>query len=402
VIRASRFGGMSPLGSSDSECSISPAARALHRRSIVIDTHADTPQRLVFDHFDLGARHADGSIDIPRMTEGGLNAIFFAIWVPSTVTGPQAVRRALAQIEATRAQIDVHNQHLALAKTAGDIRRAFAAGKIALLMGVEGGHVMSGDLRVLRNYASLGVSYMTLTHVRNTDWADSSTDTPVHQGVSRFGKTVIAEMNRLGVMVDVSHASDKAVEDVLAVSKAPIFASHSSCQAICKTPRNLSDKMIKALAAKGGVIHINFHMGFISQKFRNQEKARPEIQQKIDAEARKRCGENEACQLLESDKMVRELVAQGKLPRVEWREIIDHIDHVVKVAGIDHAGLGSDFDGAEMPYGMEDASCLPRITHALIERGYSESDIQKILGGNLLRLMQDVEAMAKSMKGNSE
>lgn len=389
------------LVSSDRQLNLSPAARDLHSRSIVIDTHADTTQRLVFADFDLGVRHSDGSIDIPRMHDGGLSAIFFAIWVPSTVTGPWAVQRALVQIDAVRRQVELHGEDLALARTAEDIRRASAAGKIAILMGVEGGHMMNGDVEVLRKYASLGVSYMTLTHVRNTDWADASTDEPAHDGLSDFGKTVIGEMNYLGMIVDVSHASDKAFDDVLAVSRAPVFASHSSCRAICKTPRNLSNDMIQALAAKGGVVQINFHMGFLSQEFRDAGKARPELQEQMDTEAKKRCGENEACQLLESDKMVREFVAQGKLPRVDWKEIIHHIDHVVKVAGVDHAGLGSDFDGAEMPYGMEDVSHLPRVTEALIEKGYSDRDIQKILGGNMLRLMQDVEATAKSMRGNT-
>jgi membrane dipeptidase len=383
------------------QSSVSSAARDLHSRSIVIDTHSDTPQRLVFDDFDLGIRHPDGSIDIPRMREGGLGAIFFAIWVAGTVTGGQAVHRALAQIAAVRRQVELHAHDLALARTAEDIRRASAAGHIAVLMGVEGGHMMNSDLGVLRKYASLGVSYMTLTHMRNTDWADASTDKPAHDGLSDFGKQVIGEMNRLGMIVDVSHASDKAFDDVLAVSQAPVFASHSSCRAICKTPRNLSDAMIESLAAKGGIVQINFHMGFLSQEFRDAEKARPELGDQIRAQAKRRCGENQACQLLESDKMVRELVAKGELPRVDWKEIIRHIDHVVRVVGVDHAGLGSDFDGAEMPYGMEDASHLPQITDALIEKGYSERGIQKILGGNMLRLMQDVQAAAKSMKGNT-
>jgi len=179
-----------------------------------------------------------------------------------------------------------------------------------------------------------------------------------------------------------------------------VFASHSSCQALCKTPRNLSDEMMKALAAQDGLIQINFHMGFLSQAFRDAEKAQPELWKQIDAEAEKRCGENDACQILESDKIIRAFVAEGKLPRVEWTAIVDHIDHAVKIAGVDHVGLGSDCDGAEMPYGMEDESYLPRITEALLQRGYSEMEIQKILGGNMLRLMQDVEAAAKSRRGN--
>jgi membrane dipeptidase len=349
--------------------------------------------------FDLGARHVDGSIDIPRLHEGGVAAVFFAIWVPGTVTGREAVQRALDQIDAVRRHVDLHPNDLRLAATPRDIRGARAAGQIAVLLGVEGGHMMNRDLDALRQYASLGVRYMTLTHMRNTDWADASTDSAVHNGLSDFGKQVIREMNRLGVLVDVSHVSDKAFRDVLAVSEAPAFASHSSCRAICETPRNLSDEAIRALAAKGGVIQINFHVGFISQKFRDAENANPELQQEIEVETNRRCGENDARRLVESDKVVREYVAGGKLPRVDWTEIVDHVDHAVKVAGVDHVGLGSDFDGADMPYGMEDASHLPQITEALIERGYSEISIQKILGENTLRLLQDVESAAKSMRG---
>jgi len=365
-----------------------------------MDTHTDTTQRFLHDDFDLGARHADGSVDIPRMREGGLGAIFFAVWIKGTITGPEAVKRALAQIAAIGRQVARHRNDLAPAITASDIGRARAAGKIAVLTAVEGGHMMNGDLDVLREFASLGVSYMTLTHTQNTDWADASTAKPSHDGLSDFGKRAIREMNRLGMIADVSHISDKALSDVLEVSEAPVLASHSSCQALCQTPRNLSDTMIKALAARDGVMQINFHMGFLSQKFRDAEKAQPELGKQIEAEAVKRCGENDACQILESDKIVRGFVAEGKLPRVDWTLILDHIDHAVKVAGIDHVGIGSDFDGAEMPYGMEDAACLPRITDGLLRRGYSEAGIEKILSGNALRLMQDVEARAKSRKGN--
>jgi len=378
---------------------VSSKARDLHFRSIVIDTHADTTQRLLAADFDFGARHTDGSIDIPGLREGGVAAVFLAIWVPGPVTGREAVQRALDQIDAVRRHVELHPNDLRLATTARDIRRARAAGQIAVLLGVEGGHMMNHDLDVLRQYASLGARYMTLTHMRNTDWADASTDSAVHNGLSDFGKQVIREMNRLGILVDVSHVSDKAFRDVLATSEAPVFASHSSCSAICETPRNLSDDLIRALAAKGGVIQINFHVGFISQKFRDAEKANPELQREMEAETNRRCGENEPRRLVESDKVVREYVAAGKLPRVGWTEIVDHIDHAVKVAGIDHVGLGSDFDGADMPYGMEDASHLPQITEALLGKGYSETGIQKILGGNTLRLLQDVESAAKPTRG---
>lgn len=386
----------------DIQHEISAQARDLHFRSLVIDTHTDTPQRILFDDFDLAKRHADGSVDIPRMLEGGVGAIFFAVWIRGTVKGREAVDRALRQIEAIGREVARHPGDLALARTAEEIRRARASGRIAVLMAIEGGHMINSDFGVLRQFASMGASYMTLTHTQNTEWADASTDEPAHDGLSDFGKQATREMNRLGMMVDVSHASDKTLRDVLEVSEAPVFASHSSCQALCKTRRNLSDELIRALAAKGGVVQINFHMGFLSQKFRDSEKAQPELGRQIDEQAESRCGENQACQLLESDKIVRAFVAEGKLPRVEWTAIVDHIDHAVKVAGADHVGLGSDFDGAVMPYGMEDVSRLPRISDALLQRGYKETDIQKILGGNMLRLMQDVEAVANSRRGTIE
>jgi membrane dipeptidase len=377
---------------------LSPRSREIHFRSLVVDTHTDTTQRLIFGDFDLSERHADGSVDIPRLREGGVSAIFFAVWIRSTITGKPAVESAFRQIEAIRRAVERHPRDLVAARTAGEIRRAREAGKIAVLTAVEGAHMMNGDLGVLREFGARGVSYMTLTHVKNTDWADASTDKAAHNGLSEFGRQTVAEMNRLGMIVDVSHISDKALCDVLAASKAPVLASHSSCYALCATPRNLSDDLIRALVARAGVMQINFHMGFLSQEFRDAEKAHPEYEQQIDAEAQRLCGEDDACQLIAEDRLVREFIALGKLPRVEWTKILDHVDHAVKIGGIDHVGLGSDFDGAEMPYGMEDASRFPWITDGLLRRGYSESEIQKILGGNVLRLMQDVETTAATTR----
>jgi membrane dipeptidase len=379
--------------------SISERGKKLHFSSILVDTHDDTTQRLLDDKFDLGVRHSDGSIDIPRMRAGNLSAIFFSIWIPSKITGPEAVQKALEQITAVREQVRKHPKDLALSTTADDIRRAHKEGKIAALMGVEGGHMINSDLAVLRRFASLGVRYMTLTHSGNDEWADSSTDKPVHNGLTDLGKDVVREMNRFGVIVDISHVSDKTFYDALEASKAPLFASHSSCRAICDAPRNMTDQMMKDLAAKGGVIQINYHVGFLSQEFRNAEKADPKINEAIAMQVRQRCGGdgNEACMLLEGDKLTREFVAQGKLPRVDYTKIIEHIDHAVKVAGIDHVGLGSDFDGANMPYGMEDATMLPKITDALLKKGYSESDVRKILGENTLRVMTDVERVSREL-----
>jgi len=375
---------------------ISARARKLHFSSIVVDTHDDTTQRFLDGKFDLGARNATGSIDIPRMKEGGLGAIFFSIWIPSKITGPEAAHRALTQIDAVREQIRTHPKDLALATTATEVREAHKQGKIAALMGVEGGHMINSNLGVLRNFAALGVRYMTLTHSGNDEWADSSTDKPAHNGLTDFGKDVVREMNRLGVIVDISHVSDKTFYDVLEITKAPPFASHSSCRAICDAPRNMTDQMMKDLAAKGGVVQINYHIGFLSQEYR--QRATPEVAKQLGEEVRKVCApDDEGCMLIEGDRVSREFVAQGKLPKVEYTAIIEHIDHAVKVAGVDHVGLGSDFDGANMPFGMEDAAKLPKITEALLQRGYSEGDVRKILGENTLRVMAEVERVSREL-----
>jgi membrane dipeptidase len=374
---------------------ISAHARQLHDRAIVIDTHDDTTQRMLFDkNFDITARHADGHIDVPRMREGGLDALFFSIWVPSDVTGPIAVKRSLDLIDCVREAARLHPNDLVLATTAADIRRAAGEHKIAALMGMEGGHMIDDDLRVLRMYASLGVRYMTLTHFKNNTWADSSTDKPAHNGLTAFGKDVVREMNRLGMMVDISHVADKTFYDALAVTTAPVIASHSSARVIANHPRNMTDDMMRALAKNGGVIMINYHAAFLSEEFRvASEKRSGTVVQSMDAMSKK-CGGNEACTTMESEKMDRDAMMKGELPKVMWEKIVDHIDHAVKIAGADHVGLGSDFDGATMPIGMEDASKLPKITDALVKKGYSDADIEKILGGNILRVMEAVERVA--------
>jgi membrane dipeptidase len=379
---------------------ISAGAKKLHFSSIVVDTHDDTTQRFLDGKFDLSARSSTGSIDIPRMREGGLGAIFFSIWIPSKITGTEAVNRALTQIEAVREQVRTHPKDLVLATTAAEVREAHKQRKMAALMGVEGGHMINSDLDVLRKFASLGVRYMTLTHSGNNEWADSSGDKPAHNGLTDFGKDVVREMNRLGIMVDISHVSDKTFYDTLEISKAPLIASHSSCRAICDSRRNMTDQMMKDLAAKGGVVQINYHVGFLSQEFLSAEVANPEINKAIAVEVQRRCGDNEGCQLIEGDRLTRENVEEGKLPRVEWTKIIEHIDHAVKVAGVDHVGLGSDFDGANMPYGMEDATKLPKITDALLKKGYSERDVKKILGENTLRVMTEVERVSRELNSS--
>ncbi len=243
---------------------------------------------------------------------------------------------------------------------------------------------------MLRTYARLGVRYMTLTHNGNTSWADASRAKPAHGGLSDFGKDVVREMNRLGVMVDVSHVSDEAFADVLEVTTAPVIASHSSCRAVANHPRNMSDDMLRALAKNGGVVMINYYAAFLSQAFGD---ALGSVAAEVDAALAKCAKGNEACTIMAEDRVNKALMLEGRLPKVSWEAILDHIDHAVKVAGIEHVGLGSDFDGASMPIGMEDVSMLPAITRGLLARGYSDGDVQKILGENLLRVMGEVEAV---------
>jgi membrane dipeptidase len=381
---------------------VSPRARQLHMNAIVVDTHADTPQRMLYDKtFDIGARHPDGSIDAPRMKEGGLDAEFFSIWVPSTLTGPPAITRALDLIDAVRQAVRTHPNDLVLATTAADTRRAAAGHKIAALIGMEGGHMIDDDLGVLRGYAALGVRYLTLTHFLNNDWADSSTDKPAHNGLTAFGKDVVRELNRLGVMVDISHVADKTFYDALEVTSAPVIASHSSCRAISSHPRNTTDDMLRALAKNGGVVMINDETSFLSQEYLDASRALSgHVVGQLDR-LEKQCGGDEACATLTMNRANRELMESGKLPRVTWEKIVEHIDHAMKVAGVEHVGLGSDFDGATMPIGMEDASKLPRLTEALLKKGYSEADIEKILGGNILRVMEQVEAVSRTLNART-
>ena len=376
---------------------ISSRARALHFNSVVLDTHADTTQRLLDGEFDLASRNPRGSVDIPRLREGGISGIFFAVWIPSKVTGLSAVTRAREQIFAIRENVLRHPKDLVLAASAEEVRTARRAGKIAILFGIEGGQMIDSNLAILREFAALGARYVTLTHSGNVEWADSSGDAPVHHGLTAFGKKVVCEMNRLGMIVDVSHVSDKTFHDVLAASEAPVFASHSSCRALCDAPRNLGDGMIRNLAAKGGVIQINYHVGFLSQEFRDAEQNNPEINEAIAVEVQKHCRGNEGFELLEGDRLTREFVLRGLLPRVDWSKIVEHLDHAVQLVGPEHVGLGSDFDGANMPFGMEDAAQVPKITDALLDKGYSEDDVKMILGENTLRVMAEVERISRAM-----
>ena len=365
---------------------IAEQARKVHFSSIVLDTHIDVTPKLQTS-WKFNEEHKEGHIDLPRMKKGGLNALFFSIYMSGTVTGPKAVNDAIERIAAVHRLAEEMPNQVALCVTADDVRKAHKQGKIAALMGMEGGHMINNSLAVLRMYAELGVRYLTLTHSVNTEWADSSGDQPKHNGLTDFGKDVVRELNRLGVMVDISHVADKTFWDALEISKAPMIASHSSCRAISGHARNMTDPMIKALAAKGGVIQINYLDSFIDNDlFLYSQKSQAlnrELQQKYPGR------ENAAKR--------REEVAKefGPAPKASWERIIDHIDHAVKLVGVDHVGLGSDFDGGSMPAGMEDCTQLPKITETLMRKGYSAADMRKILGENTLRVLAEVERIGR-------
>jgi membrane dipeptidase len=370
---------------------ISSRAREIHFSSLLVDAHADTAQRLLFDRFDLASRDAQGCVDIPRLREGGVGAVFFALWVPVEITGGAATRRAWDLLDAVVKQIELHRGELALCTSCAEVRTARAENKIAVLLGVEGGHAIDNDLASLREFHARGVRYMTLTHNAATEWADSSNAPPRHNGLTDFGKDVIREMNRLGMLVDVSHVSDATFYDVLETSRAPVVASHSCCRALCDAPRNLDDAMIRRLAAGGGVIHIAFHDSFLSQEYANAYRALAAESAAGERAATEKHGGNEARKLMEGQRWSDEFILAGKLPPVSWEKIIDHIDHAAGIAGADHVGIGSDFDGAFMPEGMEDASKFSLLTEGLLRRGYQEAEIRKILGENTLRVMAEAE-----------
>ena len=377
---------------------IADRAHKLHFSTIVLDTHDDTTQRFFSRTYDLAKRNPDGHIDIPRMKEGGMNAIFFSIWIDGRITGPPAIQKALDQIDAVHENVRRNSKDMVFCRTAEEVRRAHKEGKIAVLIGVEGGHMIGNDIRIVRIFGDLGVRYMTLSHFYNDEWADSSTDQPAHNGLTDYGKEIVREMNRQGIMVDISHVSDKTFYDALEVSKAPLIASHSSCRAICNHPRDMSDDMIRALAAKGGVIQINYEKSFIDQAYKDaSEKLSGGVVAQVD-QLKKVCGDDEECFGKKMQEMEGQATAEGKLPHVNWERIIDHIEHVVKLVGADYVGLGSDFDGANMPEWMEDCSRLPKITEGLMRKGFSDDDIRKILGGNLLRVMEQNEKVARELQ----
>ncbi len=360
-------------------------ARRIHSQAPVVDTHIDTMQRVLIENVDISRRLPDGHADIPRLKEGGVRAPFFALWVPTYYKGSEAVRRTLELRDAMQKVLDSYPNQIELALTAADVERITRAGKIAAVLTIEGGHQIADDLAVLRTYYRLGIRSMTLTHFRNNNWADSSTDKPRHNGLTEFGKEVVREMNRLGMIVDISHVSDKTFFDALAVTSKPVIASHSSCRALSDVPRNMTDDMLRALAKNGGVVGINFGSGFLSQK------AAGALRKSIAAIADKEPDlTGKALDDFAAKEHFRRLqTSEG--PPAALEDAVAHIDHVVKVAGMDHVGIGSDFDGvSSTPVGLEDISKMPALTAALLQRGYTEQDVKKILGGNFLRVLRQV------------
>jgi len=385
---------------------VTPKARAIHDSAIVIDTHADTPQRFVDENFDLGNTDPNdvGHISLAKAKSGNLGAEFFSIWVDPDTSKGRYVERTLDLIDSVYEQAARHPDQMMMAFSASDIERAHHEKKLAALMGIEGGHVIESDTRLLRDYYRLGVRYMTLTWSNTNQWADSSGDiedpkVQHHNGLTDFGKQVVLEMNRLGMIVDISHVADKTFWDAIAVSNAPVIASHSSARALVNAPRNMTDDMLRAVAKNGGVVDVNFFSGFDDQKFLDALSAQNKQQQAaIDAYEAQQRAAGKPVTYMDVDHVEREFMA--KIPRPPFSSLIDNIDHIAKVAGVDHVGLGSDFDGVSgaTPAGMNSAADLPKITQALLDRGYSAEDIHKILGGNVLRVFKEVERVSREMQ----
>ncbi len=384
---------------------------AVHRSAIVIDTHADTPQRFVDEHFDLGDPLGSGNLNLDSIHRGNLGAEFFSIWVEPTLYKGQYARRTLELIDSVKQQVAHHPGEIEFVTSAEGIVQAHRDHKFAALMGIEGGHSIENSLPLLRQYYDLGVRYMTLTWSNSTDWADSSGDYDdakiphTKEGLSEFGKDVVYEMNRLGMMIDISHVADKTFFRTLVITRAPVIASHSSSRALCDAPRNMTDDMLRAVAnsggpsSKGGVVDVNFYSGFISQAYRDAMKTvGPEAEKAVaDAKAKAKAEGREFTNV-DEDKIKRSYT--DRIPRPPLSMVIDHIDHIAKVAGIDHVGLGSDFDGVsgQLPEGLDSPADLPKITAALMARGYSAEDCRKILGGNLLRVFREVEQVSKELQ----
>jgi len=386
-------------------------AAEVEKSAIIIDTHADTPQRFVDEGFNLGDPLNGGNLNLDSIQKGNLGAEFFSIWVEPTLYKGHDARRTLELIDSVKQQVTKYPDKLMFVATPEGIEYAHRTHKFAVLMGIEGGHSIENSLALLRQYYALGVRYMTLTWSNSNGWADSSgdiDDTSVphtKEGLTEFGKDVVYEMNRLGMMVDISHVSDRTFYRTLVITRAPVIASHSGARALCNAPRNMTDDMLRAVAnsggpnSKGGVVQVNFFSGFVSQAYWDAMKAQaPERQKAVDEAKARAAADGKPFAYPDEEKIQRSYM--DKIPRPPLSMLIDHIDHIAKVAGVDHVGLGSDFDGVsgQLPEGLDSPADLPKITQALLDRGYSAEDCRKILGGNLLRVFREVEAVSKELQ----
>jgi len=362
-------------------------------RTLSIDSHSDTPLRLQDSTFDLGKRNERGCFDIPRMIDGKLSLEFFAIFVANGLEKENPSRLAFDYIENVYKAINKYNNMISLAFSTKDVKRLYKEGKKIICLGMENGLPIEDDFGNLELFYNLGIRYITLTHSRNNSICDSSTDTTeTWGGLSPFGKKLVHKMNEMGIMIDVSHISDKSFWDVIKISKSPIIASHSCCRALSSNPRNLTDDMIKALAKNGGVLQLNFYPAYLDEEY---EKKANEYYKSISGllDSLRSLYKNDQKKLREEMFNLRKRISPPESVDVE--RLIDHIDHIVKLVGVDYVGIGSDFDGLSVfPKGLEDVSKLPIITYHLLKRGYSEEDIKKILGGNFMRVWENVERLA--------
>jgi len=385
---------------------VSPKAQQIHSSAIVVDTHADTTQRFLDGGFDIANSDPkdNGHVSLDKARAGNLGAEFFSIWVDPRISQGHFAQRTLDQIDSVYQQAAHHPDRMMMAFSVNDIERAHKEHKLAALMGIEGGHSIENDIHLLRDFYRLGVRYMTLSWSNTNEWADSSgdmNDTKIqhHNGLTDFGRDVVLEMNRLGMMVDISHVADKTFWDAIATTKAPVIASHSSARVLSNHPRNMTDDMLRAVTKNGGVVQVNFFSAFDDPKFLDASNAQAKDRDAaVEVHLAKMRDEGRPITYLDEDNIQREWLA--KIPRPPFSALIDQIDHIAKVAGVDHVGLGSDFDGVSgaTPNGMDSAADLPKITQALLDRGYSADDIRKILGGNLLRVFREVERVSAEMQ----
>ncbi len=380
---------------------------APHSSAIVVDTHADTPQRFLDEQYDLTQPLKGGYLNFESAKQGNLNAEFFSIWVEPTLYKGHYAKRTLELIDSVYQQAAAHPDQMRMAFSTADIEAAHREHKLAALMGIEGGHSIEDSLGLLRDYYRLGVRYMTLTWSNSNGWADSSGDINdagvphTSEGLSEFGKDVVYEMNRLGMMVDVSHVADKTFYRTLIISRAPVIASHSSARALTNAPRNMTDDMLRAMARNDGVVQVNFFSAFLNEDFRKAWDAqRPEREAAEKAATAHAKAQGQTPSYALEEEVDKQFAA--RIPRPPFHVIIDHIDHIAKVAGVDHVGIGSDFDGIpSAPEGMDSAADLPKIRQALLQRGYSAQDCDKIMGGNLMRVFRQVEVVSKQLQVQS-